>query len=76
LGALQVWANSKKDKAQALQDYKAGLALGGARPLPDLFAAAGCRFDFSAAMVKPLIAMVQNEWADLTASEARQADFS
>lgn len=67
LGALQVWANSKKDKVKALQDYKAGLALGGARPLPDLFAAAGCRFDFSAAIVKPLIGMVQKEWDQLTA---------
>ncbi len=43
LGALQVWANSKRDKAKALNDYKKSLALGGSRPLPELFAAAGCR---------------------------------
>src|SRR5204863_7695188 len=29
LGALQVWANSKRDKAAALQAYHRGLALGG-----------------------------------------------
>ena len=43
LGALQVWANSKADKAKALDDYKKSLALGGSRPLPELFAAAGCK---------------------------------
>lgn len=61
LGALQVWANSKRDKAGALGDYRRALALGGSRPLPELFSAAGCRFDFSAATVKPLIALVRAE---------------
>ena len=46
LGALQVWANSKKDKAQALREYHHALSLGGSRPLPELFQAAGCRFRF------------------------------
>ena len=55
LGALQVWANSKADKAKALGDYKKSLALGGSRPLPELFAAAGCKFQFDAATIKPLI---------------------
>ncbi len=61
LGALQVWANSKRDKARAMADYKRGLALGGSRPLPELFAAAGCRFQFDAPTVRPLVAMVQEE---------------
>jgi oligoendopeptidase F len=61
LGALQVWANSKTDKARALAHYKAGLALGGSRPLPELFGAAGCRFDFSSATVKPLVKLVWDE---------------
>src|SRR5258706_469182 len=61
LGALQVWANSKRDKAGALAAYQRGLALGGSRPLPELFQAAGCKFDFSVATVKPLIQMVQSE---------------
>jgi oligoendopeptidase F len=65
LGALQVWFNSKKDKARALQDYQRGLALGGSRPLPELFAAAGCRFDFSQPAVQPLVQLVQNELASL-----------
>ncbi len=63
LGALQVWANAKADKVKALSDYKAGLALGGSRPLPELFAKAGCRFEFNAETFKPLVELIQ---ADLT----------
>ncbi len=61
LGALQVWANSKRDKAKTLNDYKKSLALGGSRPLPELFSAAGCRFQFDAATIKPLIELAQEE---------------
>jgi oligoendopeptidase F len=61
LGALQVWANSKRDKAKALNDYKKSLALGGSRPLPELFAAAGCKFQFDAATIKPLIQLAGTE---------------
>ena len=61
LGALQVWANSKRDKVKALNDYKKALALGGSRPLPELFAAAGCRFEFSAKTIQPLTKLLQEE---------------
>jgi oligoendopeptidase F len=61
LGALQVWANSKRDQVKALADYKNSLALGGSRPLPELFAAAGCPFRFDAATIRPLIRLAQDE---------------
>jgi len=61
LGALQVWANSKRDKAKALGDYKKALALGGSRPLPELFQAAGCQFEFSARTIQPIAKMLQEE---------------
>jgi oligoendopeptidase F len=61
LGALQVWANSKRDKAKTLNDYKKSLALGGSRPLPELFQAAGCKFQFDAATIKPLIQLASTE---------------
>jgi oligoendopeptidase F len=61
IGALQVWANSKRDKAKALADYKKSLALGGSRPLPELFAAAGCRFEFSERTIQPLAKMLREE---------------
>jgi len=61
LGALQVWANSKRDAANALREYQTALALGGSRPLPELFAAAGCRFDFSQQTIKPLVELLGRE---------------
>src|SRR6266404_4444203 len=59
LGALQVWANSKRDKSKALDDYKQALALGGSRPLPELFSAAGCKFEFDQGTMKPLVKLVR-----------------
>jgi oligoendopeptidase F len=63
LGALQVWANSKSDKAGSLEAYKRGLSLGGSRPLPELFAAAGCKFDFGRGTIGPLMQDVRSELA-------------
>ena len=65
LGALQVWANSKRDKTKALNDYKKALALGGSRPLPELFSAAGCHFEFSEKTIQPLAKMLREELAKL-----------
>src|SRR5882724_1296191 len=65
LGALQVWSNSKRDKVQALNSYKSALALGGSQPLPQLFAAAGCKFDFSRSTVAPLVKLVEGELRSL-----------
>jgi oligoendopeptidase F len=67
LGALQVWANSKRNKSEALKHYKQALALGGSRPLPELFAAAGCRFEFSRKTIAPLVRLVGDELARLPA---------
>jgi len=63
LGALQVWVNSKRDKARALTDYKRALALGNSRPLPELFSAAGCKFEFSETTIRPLTNMIRTELA-------------
>ena len=68
LGALQVWANSRRDKVRALADYQRGLALGASRPLPELFAAAGCQFQFDAATIRPLIELTQGELRRLKSS--------
>jgi len=65
LGALQVWANSRRDKVKALADYKKALVLGGSRPLPELFAAAGCKFEFDAATIRPLVQLAGSELAKL-----------
>ena len=65
LGALQVWANSKRNKRDALASYQRALALGNSRPLPELFEAAGCRFSFNRETVKPLVQLVKDELAKL-----------
>jgi len=67
LGALQVWANSRRDQAKALDAYKKSLALGGSRPLPELFSAAGCRFQFDAETLQPLIKLLREELSELAA---------
>jgi oligoendopeptidase F len=63
LGALQVWQNARRDRANAVRRYRQGLALGGSRPLPELFSAAGIRFDFSYDTLAPLVEAVQEELA-------------
>jgi oligoendopeptidase F len=65
LGAIQVWAASKRDRAAALANYKRGLALGGGRTLPELFAGTGCRFDFSREAIAPLVQVLRRELATL-----------
>lgn len=45
IAALQVWLRSLEDPRGAIEAYKRGLSLGGSRPLPELFAAAGAEFD-------------------------------
>lgn len=61
LGALQVWANAKKDRSEALNAYISALALGNSRPLPELFSAAGCALAFDTAAIHPLIQLVKTE---------------
>jgi oligoendopeptidase F len=70
LGALQVWRNSLNDQAEAVRAYRQALALGGTRPLPELFEAAGARFAFDADTVGELVALVEEQLAELE-SKAR-----
>ena len=65
LGALQLWNNAKQDTPKALAHYKQALALGGSKPLPKLFEAAGITFDFSRKTLAPLIESIQEELASL-----------
>ncbi len=65
LGALQLWTRSKQDPRQTLANYRAALRLGGTRPLPRLFDAAGIRFDFTERTLGPLMQAVGEELASL-----------
>jgi oligoendopeptidase F len=55
IGALQVWRNYRRDPKGAVDAYRRALAMGGTRPLPELFAAAGVEFDLSAKMLQGLV---------------------
>jgi oligoendopeptidase F len=66
LGALQIWQRSLSDPAGAVADYKKALALGGSRPLPDLFAAAGIRFDFREELIASLMETIRVELEKLS----------
>ena len=65
LGALQVWRNSLRDHAQATAAYRAALALGGSRPLPDLFATAGARLIFDGDGMAEMVVLIERELANL-----------
>ena len=61
LGALQLWLASRTSEKNAIAAYKRALSLGGSRPLPELFAAAGLRFDFGPDTVQSLMRAVGSE---------------
>ncbi|MCA0454104.1 MAG: M3 family oligoendopeptidase [Chloroflexi bacterium] len=65
VGAQQVWRNSLKDKAKAVRDYRAALALGGTRPLPELFEAAGAKFEFDIETLGELVEVTEEHIGEL-----------
>ncbi|MDQ3656079.1 MAG: M3 family oligoendopeptidase [Chloroflexota bacterium] len=65
LGALQVWRNSLADQSKATADYRAALALGGSRPLPELFERAGARLIFDAEGMAELVSLIETELSTL-----------
>jgi oligoendopeptidase F len=62
LGAVQVWRNYRRDPSKTLKQFKRALALGGSKPLPELFAAAGIRFDFSERVIQNAVGMITSQW--------------
>jgi oligoendopeptidase F len=68
LGAMELWLRSKTDPAGAVAAYKRALSLGGSRPLPELFNAAGLSFEFGPAKLSRLMHEVERELDALSAS--------
>jgi len=48
-----------------VKNYRTALALGGSRPLPELFKAAKIKFDFSSSTIEPLANAITKELAGL-----------
>ncbi|MFN8650709.1 MAG: M3 family oligoendopeptidase [Gemmatimonadales bacterium] len=61
VGALQVWRNSLRDQAGAVEQYRQALALGNTRSLPELYRAAGVQFTFDAKVIGELVTLVEEE---------------
>jgi oligoendopeptidase F len=66
LGALQLWQASRRDLPATLDNYLAGLSLGGSHPLPELFQAAGLAFDFTDKTIAPLMRNVKDALLELS----------
>ncbi len=60
LGAVQVWANALDDQAAAVAAYRRALALGGTRPLPELYAAAGARFSLDGETLGKAVGLMES----------------
>jgi len=67
IGALQVWENALQDQAQAVKQYRAALALGSTRTLPEIFATAGATFAFDAGTMRRLVGLVERTITELEA---------
>jgi oligoendopeptidase F len=63
LGAVAVWRNFKKDKESGLKSYQNALRLGNMATIPEIYKAAGIKFDFSRAYIRELMAFVKDELA-------------
>jgi oligoendopeptidase F len=65
LGAIGLWMQYKQNPKSALQHYMQALSLGGTKTLPELYQAAGLRFDFSPAHIQELMLFVKSEMEKL-----------
>ena len=62
LGAIALWRNYKNDPVNAIQKYKEALSLGYTKSIPQIYEAAGIKFDFSPAYIKELMDFVKEEY--------------
>ncbi|NOT77035.1 MAG: M3 family oligoendopeptidase [Cyclobacteriaceae bacterium] len=61
LGAIAIWRNYKKDRKQGLDGYLNALKLGNLKTIPEIYKAAGIKFDFSKPYIKELMSFVKKE---------------
>lgn len=61
LGAIAVWRNFRNDPAKGLEGYLNALKLGYLKSIPEIYKAAGIKFDFSSNYIKELMLFVRVE---------------
>ena len=64
MGACQLWVRYRNNPSEAVDRYVEGLALGGSRKLPELFEAAGLKFDPRGDHLGELMAEVEAAWKE------------
>jgi oligoendopeptidase F len=67
LGALGLWMQYKRNKEKALSHYMQALSLGATRTLPELYDAAGLKFNFAKEQIKQLMDFVGEEMEKIAA---------
>jgi oligoendopeptidase F len=61
LGAIAVWRNFKNDPKKGLEGYMKALKKGNLTTIPEIYKAAGIRFDFSKGYINELMTFVKAE---------------
>ncbi len=61
LGAVAVWKNFKEDREKGLEGYMNALKLGNLKTIPQVYAVANIKFDFSSAYIKELMSFIRQE---------------
>lgn len=61
LGAIGLWQQYRQNPATAIHNYITALEKGGTQTLPELFNAAGLRFDFSPGYIQQLMQFVKGQ---------------
>jgi oligoendopeptidase F len=61
LGAIAMWRNFRNDNQKGLQGYMNALKLGYMKTIPEIYKAAGIKFDFSSAYIRELMDFVKAE---------------
>jgi len=65
LGAIGLWMQYQQNPEQAINNYINALSLGGTKTLPELYKAAGLKFDLSPNHIKTLMEFVKSEMEKL-----------
>ncbi|MBC7772486.1 MAG: M3 family oligoendopeptidase [Pyrinomonadaceae bacterium] len=67
LGAVQLWLNYLNNPSKAIASYISALTEGGSLPIPDLYTAAGLRFEMGPAIITRLWTAIEGELKKLPA---------
>lgn len=61
LGAIALWRNYKENPSECLENLIQAMSMGYSRPVPEIFHAAGIKFDFSRKYINSLLEFVDKE---------------